>query len=120
MGILADSLLILGTLGLGVFCLVLARRLRALGRLENGMGGAIAVLSAQVDELTRTLATARTTAEDHSGKLEQQTRRAEAAVRRLELLLASLNDLPDSAAGRPARSIRRRTRTGPTVWEPAE
>ena len=44
-----------GAFGAAVYCYVLAGRLKRFATLETGMGGAIAVLSAQVDDMTRAL-----------------------------------------------------------------
>lgn len=104
MGFLSDILLAGGAFGAAIFCMVLSRRLKALTGLDSGMGAAIAVLSAQVDDLNRALAGAQAAAQGASGQLGQQTERAEAACRRLELLIAALHDLPEAdpppAAGR--------------------
>ncbi len=110
MTMIADILLGAGALGAGLFCYVLSRRLSAFGTLEGGLGGAIAVLSAQVDDMTRALAAARTAAADSSRSLTDLTDRADDAARRLELLLAALHDLPEApAAPRPkARVVRHR------------
>lgn len=86
-----------GALGAGLFCYVLSRRLSAFTTLESGMGGAIAVLSAQVDDMTRVLEAARQAAALSSQTLEALNGRAELSAQRLELLLASLHDLPDEA-----------------------
>ena len=94
MDLIADILLGAGALGAAAYCMVLSRRLKRLTQLETGMGGAIAVLSAQVDDLTRMLGRAQSAATGSSEKLEAQTRRAEEAVQRLELLLSSMHDLP--------------------------
>lgn len=107
MELIADFFLGAGALGAGLFCYVLSKRLKALNTLEGGMGGAIAVLSAQVDDMTRALQTARTAAGDSSRQLTDLTTRAEDSCRRLELLLASLHDLPEGQA--PAM-VGRRTR----------
>ena len=77
MEFLADVLLVGGALGAGVYCYVLARRLARFNDLEKGVGGAVAVLSAQVDDLTRTLETARVTAAASTGSLDGLTDRAE-------------------------------------------
>jgi hypothetical protein len=68
------------------------------------MGGAIAVLSAQVDDLTRALAAARGASDGAVSTLEERTRRAEAAAARIELLLASLHDLPEAGHAAPAHA----------------
>ena len=112
MELVADILLGGGAIGAGFFCYMLARRLRAFGTLENGMGGAIAVLSAQVDDMTRALEQARDAAGASSRSLSELTERAETAARRLELLVSTLHDLPESqscCASRP-RVVRHRTR----------
>lgn len=98
MNLIADFLLAAGAFSTAIYCLVLSRRLKRFTTLETGMGGAIAVLSAQVDDMTRTLEQARTQAQSSGNGLENQVRRAEAAAARLDLILASMHDLPDSSA----------------------
>lgn len=95
MAMIADILLVAGALGAGLYCHVLSRRLRNFTDLEKGVGGAVAVLSAQVDDLTKTLTRAQATAKSSVDTLDDVSARAEAAGRRLELLVASLHDLPD-------------------------
>jgi hypothetical protein len=100
---IADIFLSAGAIGAGLYCLVLSRRLRRFTDLEKGVGGAVAVLSAQVDDLTRMLARAQATATTSVSTLASVSDRAEAAARRIELLLASLHDLPEPApAASPA------------------
>ena len=102
MDLIADILLVTGALGAGFYCFVLARRLTRFTDLENGVGGAVAVLSAQVDDLSRTLASAREAAGTSQGSLQELTVRAEDVARRLELLVASMHDLPEPrSAPRP-------------------
>lgn len=95
MDLIADILLVAGALGAGFYCFVLSRRLTRFTDLENGVGGAVAVLSAQVDDLTRTLGDAQQTAGESAKTLQDLTERAEDVSRRLELMLASMHDLPD-------------------------
>ena len=95
---LSDILLGAVAFGAALYCLVLSRRLRRLNDLEGGVGGAVAVLSAQVDDLTRTLARAEAAARAQVASLAEATGRAEAAGQRLALLMASLHDLPDEGA----------------------
>src|SRR6056297_217495 len=101
---IADILLVAGALGAGFYCYILARRLARLNDLETGVGAAVAVLSAQVDDLTRALAAAQSTADASTHSLYGLTDRAESAARRLELLVASMHDLPSppAAAAPPA------------------
>lgn len=96
--IIADVLLITGALGAGLYCFVLARRLSRFNDLESGMGGAVAVLSAQVDDLTKTLQAAQETASDSTLSLNGLTERAETVARRLELLVASMHDLNEQSS----------------------
>ena len=94
MTLIADILLAAGAFGAAIYCSILSARLKKFSTLETGMGGAIAVLSAQVDDMTVALDQARTAATGSASQLEEQTRRAEVASSRLELLVASLHDLP--------------------------
>ena len=94
MDLISDILLAAGALGAGLYCFVLGRRLARFNDLEKGVGGAVAVLSAQVDDLTKTLEAAQTTAGASAASLKDLTGRGEQMARRLELHLASLHDLP--------------------------
>lgn len=94
MNLIADILLAAGALGAGLYCFVLSRRLSRFNDLESGVGGAVAVLSAQVDDLTRTLEAARQAANGSASRLSDLTDRADGTAQRLELMMASLHDLP--------------------------
>lgn len=96
MEFLADILLIAGAFGAGTYCIVLARRLNRFNDLEKGVGGAIAVLSAQVDDMTKTLDAARKSTGASATSLGELTGRAEGVAQRLELLVASMHDLPEA------------------------
>lgn len=104
MGMIADVLLVAGALGAGLYCYVLSRRLRRFTDLKTGVGGAVAVLSAQVDDLTKTLNRSQATAKSSVEQLDTVSKRAEVAGQKLELLLASLHDLPAPVAPKPADS----------------
>lgn len=131
MDLVADVLLFAGAFGAAVYCHVLSARVRNLQTLESGMGGAIAVLSAQVDEMTRTLAAARDAASGQLSELKATTGRGEAAAARLEVILSALHDIPqatpDAGPARqpsrtqpPARRLRvTRSRAPRPVAEPA-
>ncbi|MFZ0099834.1 MAG: hypothetical protein WAK98_15210 [Gemmobacter sp.] len=113
MGLLADILLVAGTLAVAAYCYVLSARLRKFATLESGMGSAVALLSAQVDDMTRALDRARGSAQASATGLETLTARAEMAAARMEVLLASMHDLPSAperaAESRPLRFVRRKT-----------
>lgn len=98
MDLIADMLLMAGSFGAAIYCYVLSTRLKKFTTLETGMGGAIAVLSAQVDDMTIALEKARQAANGSAESLEALTARGEAVARKLELLVASLHDLPDPKA----------------------
>lgn len=109
MQILSDILLAFAALGAGFYCHVLSNRLKRFNTLESGMGGAIAVLSQQVDEMTRALDQAQTAAQGSADGLKALVDRAEGAAARLDLLIATLHDLPDTEEpSRRLRFVRRR------------
>ncbi len=100
MELIADFLMISAAFGAAAYCYVLSVRLKRFSTLETGMGGAIAVLSSQVDDMTRALDKASVAAKDSAAGLDALTGRAEAAAAKLALLMASMHDLPgaDSAS----------------------
>jgi hypothetical protein len=106
MELIADILMAAGAFGAAIYCYVLALRLKRFSTLESGMGGAIAVLSAQVDDMTRALDRARGAATGSVATLEETTARAESVAARLDLLLASMHDLPESRPAEPDRKPR--------------
>lgn len=95
MNLVADILLAAGALAAGIYCLVLSRRLNRFNSLEKGVGGAVAVLSSQVDSLNDTLTAAQRAAEKSASQLTELTKRAEETSRKLELQIAALHDLPE-------------------------
>lgn len=102
MDLIADIILGLGAFGAAIYCLVLSRRLKRFNNLRDGMGGAVAVLSAQVDDMTKTLDQAQSAAGQSAAVLTELTERAEASSRKLELMMASLHDLPETSSQTPA------------------
>ncbi len=96
MAFISDILMSAGAFAAAIYCYVLSGRLKRIQTLEGGLGGAIAVLSAQVDDMTRALEKARGAATSSAGNLEGLTRRGEQVAARLELLVASMHDIPDA------------------------
>lgn len=96
MELIADILLVAGALGAGFYCFVLARRLTRFNDLEKGVGGAVAVLSAQVDDLSKALGLAQSVSGESTEALADLTHRAEAVAQRLELMMASMHDLSEA------------------------
>ncbi len=120
MQLIADILLVAGALAASFYCYILARRLSRFNDLEAGVGGAVAILSMQVDDLTKTLDAAQTAAGTSGTTLENLTDRAESVAKRLELMMASMHDLPvaqpsDSSPKAPLGPIfRRHEKSGAT------
>lgn len=106
--VFSDVLLAAGAFGAAAYCHVLSGRLKRFNALESGMGGAIAVLSAQVDDMTRALVAAQRQAQQSTEGLAALVARGDAAAARLELLLSTLHDLPDEESPRKLRVVRRR------------
>ncbi|KMW59027.1 hypothetical protein AIOL_004008 [Candidatus Rhodobacter oscarellae] len=104
MELIADILLIAGAAAAAFYCIVLSRRLKRFNDLEKGVGGAIAVLSGQVDDMTKTLQMAQSAANGSNESLQGLTGRAEDVAKRLEFLVASMHDLPHVSDGNEARS----------------
>ncbi|MCE8539848.1 hypothetical protein KBY27_20490 [Ruegeria pomeroyi] len=122
MELIADILLVAGALGAGLYCFVLGRRLKRFNDLEKGVGGAVAVLSSQVDELNRTLAAARDASDSSGAALGELTGRAEAVAQRLELMMASMHDVAPPPAAAPPEVVRhepKQPRTEETKPAPA-
>ena len=95
MDLISDILLASATLGAMVYCFILARRLNQLNDLDKGMGGAIAVLSVQVDDMTKALGKAQNSAALSRSDLLVLTERSEKAAQKLELILASMHDISE-------------------------
>lgn len=95
MEMIADILLVAGAIGAGFYCFVLSRRLNRFNDLEKGVGGAVAVLSAQVEDLKKSLTEAKLASDGSNETLEDLTRRAEHATQKLELMMASLHDVAE-------------------------
>lgn len=93
----ADALLILASLGAAIFCLVLSRRLTRLSSIDTGLGGAIAVLSAQVDDMNSALVAMKTGSASAAERLEELNREARQLTEELELMFSACDDLDHAA-----------------------
>lgn len=89
MEIIVDVAIGSGALLAAAYCMLLSRRLRAFTRLDGDVGQAIALLSSQVDQLTRALSAAESGSAKREHALREQIQAAEHAARRLELLMAA-------------------------------
>lgn len=90
---LSDVLLALAAFGAGLYCFVLSRRILRLSRMDEGVGGAIASLSAQVDEMQALLTQTRKAMEKARSDLQETTQKAVEIGQELELLIAACHDL---------------------------
>lgn len=104
MSFLIDIVIATAALLAAAYCMLLSRRLRALTRLDGDVGKAIAILSHQVDELTKALRAAELSNSRANTALDQQIERADATARRLELLMAAHQASPQDAAAPSAVS----------------
>ena len=109
MDFLADILMASAALSCAAYCVVLSRRLQKLSTLDGQVGGAIALLSKQVDDLSAALAKAQNGAGRAGTALIEQNKRADQAIRKLELLLASLHDLPETPTAAPGPRMEKAT-----------
>ena len=100
MGLIADVLLIAGALSAALYCMILARRIKSLSRLDTGLGGAISALSQQVDEIQASVKTATQASGASMKDLMEVTGRAEIAAGRLELLLSTVHE-----RGKPPKPV---------------
>lgn len=96
--------LVAACLAVSLYCHVLARRLRKLNDLESGLGGAIAVMAAEVARLEAAITGARDEAERASRALAAEIARAQ--DERLRLRLGQ--DLGEGVSAPRARRTRRR------------
>ncbi|MEO1292478.1 MAG: hypothetical protein AAFV62_06575 [Pseudomonadota bacterium] len=106
MELIADGVLIGAALTAALYCWVLARRLRALNATESGLGGAIAGLSARVDQTRESLRDTKATTEELASLLAK----AERVADRLEQALASQSGGEGGAVPRARRAARVRPR----------
>lgn len=102
-----QAALLVFSVGLALFCFVLARRLRKLNDLETGLGGAIAVMTSEISRLERAIQAAKAEATLATQGLAGQIERAkeERAFWALQQKLG-----PAAGADRPPRPLRRRRR----------
>lgn len=93
----ADILMIAASVGAAVYCMILSRRLSRLTSFDKGIGGAIAVLSAQVDEMKAALAEAKAGSEGAGHHLRDLVRQARDISGELELMIAACHDFAEEA-----------------------
>lgn len=104
LSLLSDLLLIGATLGLAAWCRQLSMRLRAFDAAPRAdatdLAGRLSELAAQIAPLEAVIAAASTDTIDRAGRVEAANRLADDRIGRMEMLLASLEDLEEENADR--------------------
>lgn len=98
--------------GLAWFCIVLARRLRRLNDLEVGLGGAIAVMAAEIERLEKAIRLARDEAMTAGKALSVEIDKAQKERAAWELHKKIGNAASDAARPVAARRLRKRMEHG--------
>jgi hypothetical protein len=94
---LTDLLLVSASLGAAAYCMVLSRRLSRLGSFDDGIGSAIAVLSAQVEEMKAALGEAKAGSDGAGRQLNDLVRQAQEISAELEMMIAACHDFAETA-----------------------
>ena len=93
----ADLLVLLASLGAMGYCLVLSRRLNRLTSFDKGIGGAIAVMSSQVDEMKAALHQAKAGSDGEGKQLSELVQQARDISTELEMMIAACHDFAEDA-----------------------
>ncbi|RLJ41179.1 hypothetical protein BCF46_2967 [Litoreibacter meonggei] len=115
MNFISDILLGFGAIAAAVYCFVLSRKLSKLKGLDQDLGSAIAILSRQVDEMTKVLSSAQDATNNSASELENKTEVAANVAERLELMIAALQDLPETELDADARLLEEANAERPDV-----
>ena len=97
LSIMADLLMIAAATGAAIYCAILSQRLSRLSSFDKGIGGAIAVLSAQVDEMKAALGAARIGTDGAGQQLQELIAQARDISGELELMIAACHDFAEQA-----------------------
>ena len=108
--IVSDLLLLTAACGAAVYCMILSRRLARLNSVDKGLGGAIAVLSAQVDDLTKALSEARSGSEATAERLATLMAEAETMANDIEEMLSVSHDFMPPEPPEPEDTVEFGTR----------
>lgn len=100
----SDILLAIGALAAAFYCVVLSRKLNRLTGLDQELGGAIALLSQQVDEMTSVLHAAQNSATGARDELAELTQKAEEVTARLHNVT---QQIPEPATFHTAEDVQR-------------
>ena len=95
---ISDILLIGGALGLAFYCWILSRRLKALGRSDEGLGATLKDLGERIEALRRTTDAATEEAASAGTRLAALIEEADRHEGELAVILAGLTDMDDLEA----------------------
>lgn len=93
----ADILVIFASLGAMAYCMVLSRRLSRLTSFDKGLGGAIAVMSSQVDEMKAALKEVKSGSDGAGTQLSDLVFQAKEISSELEMMIAACHDFAEEA-----------------------
>lgn len=93
----ADILMSFASLGAMAYCMILSRRLSRLSSFDKGLGGAIAVMSSQVDEMKAALREAKTGSDGAGHQLNDLVHQAREISSELEMMIAACHDFAEEA-----------------------
>jgi hypothetical protein len=93
----ADFLVIVASLGAMCYCIILSRRLNRLTSFDKGLGGAIAVMSSQVDEMKAALREAKAGSDGAGKQLHELVHQAREISSELEMMIAACHDFAEEA-----------------------
>lgn len=93
----ADILVTLASLGAMAYCMILSRRLSRLTSFDKGLGGAIAVMSSQVDEMKAALHEAKNGSDGAGHQLGDLVHQAREISSELEMMIAACHDFAEEA-----------------------
>lgn len=106
-----DIILGISTAFAGTYCIIISKKLSRFKNLENGMGNAIAVFSAQVDDLKTTLERANFSAQNSTAVLQSLLDRAQISEKNLEMMMAALQDIPHYSSKPENEELAHRSRS---------
>ncbi|WP_179380979.1 hypothetical protein [Jannaschia marina] len=98
LGPISDLLLLLGTLGMAGWCIVLTRRLRSFSRLERDVRATVDNLRSQIDAAGASITSATAETQAREAALIALTSAADDRIGRIEMLMASFEDIEAEAA----------------------
>lgn len=106
LGLLSDLLLVSATLGLAFWCRILSQRLRPAHTAEKEAGppsvtpDIVEGLKERLIQLDSAIAVSASQVADRVARMEEMNRQADDRIGRMEMLLASLEDLEEESADR--------------------